>query len=314
MQTKQRYQELCQAIKRRQFPDNTIKIIVAFDVLPNRFPPTEVGMVKKVKQARTNYMAFIIKQQKRGELPSDHPILWLDADTTFIDESMVPLMLHALKQDRAHFVKGHLLLTVDASESQPSLLRNTAEHVATLFGATKSELEEQLEMYEPRDYVEECGLAFKLSSYIQAGGLAYSRGPVQGETRVLLGRARKRLDPSIPMVCYLADALHGTSHRRIYALAHTVPAYDIPDYQFGNLYQLCSNIEVDPLRQISVTAGDVVRMIDKMIEDHIQAGHRPLTKAQYHRLIRLVYQLIPDSKRLQQYGVYESRQPLALAS
>lgn len=169
-------------------------------------------------------------------------------------------MLQALNDNQAHFVKGRMVFTGRPEDHRPLARRSKAERVAVVYGAVRSLLEDTLGPYGPREYVDERGLAFKLSTYVATSGLARSRGMLYGESRVLLGRARQKLKGSTPLVMYISDASHGTPYRRFQTLAQYLAPQMLPE-QIGESYFLSSHMHSGLPVATAITQTDVMQMI-----------------------------------------------------
>jgi hypothetical protein len=290
------FQRLLRAAQQtKQSPIIGLRLVL--DILPNRFPPTAIGQVKKIKQVRTNYMRTIIDEWHHGRIGADHPVLWFDADTTFIDPVVIPKMLHALRNDKAYFVKGRMVYTGNTEDVKVIASSVPAERVAIIYATLRALLEDTLGPYDPREYVDECGLAFKLSTYVMAGGLARSRGPVQGESRVLLRRAKAKLRTGIPLLIYISSASHGTHYRRFQALAQYVRPDKIPE-QNGELYFLSSSVVHPGCNVIPIRKVEVLLMVETMLRQHVILHNKqPLLPPQLKIVNDLVQQAFPEEVR-----------------
>lgn len=127
---------------------------------------------------RNNFMEAVIARLMDGEIDIDHPVLWLDADTTRIR----PGTLRAVQQDIKKHPFGFCHTGIDYSlewleGTRPqdwdaySKLLFVDEMVRRAFKRAAHQQFSSENSIEDRIYAEESGLAFPLSTYLTSGGL-----------------------------------------------------------------------------------------------------------------------------------------------
>jgi hypothetical protein len=310
------FQVLHETVRQRDYATSGVMVRLVLDLLPSHFMQAPIGFLKKIKQVRTDYMRAIIDDFRQARITADHPVIWFDADTMAIEHQTLAVMVRALRANEAYFVKGHLSFTGSPADRRPLRRRDAAEQVAAIYSAVIEACEQGLGPYDPREYVEECGLAFKLSTYQAIGGLARSRDPRHGEARVLLQRARRRLDRSIPLVAYMSEARHATSYRRIQALAERLPVEIIP-LQVGEAYLMQSDLHTiaKPRLPVPVTQASITMMIEGMLAQRDQLlGRNPLSRQQRQRLAVLIRQTGLPRTASHHYGLMRPVQSTSIMS
>jgi hypothetical protein len=255
-------------------------------------PNLNLEPVGRMKHVRSTYMDVVAAEADVRGFPEEHPVLWFDADTTFMARDTVPIMVTALAERRAHIVKGNMIFTGDREDCRQVSDRDPHERVAIIYSVTRALLDNAMGPYAERTYLDECGLAFRLCDFRAAGGLTEPAfGALNGEGRSLLGNARRHLDRGIPIVWYSKEACHGTSYRRIQALAFRLPASVIPERESGEFYVPRSGYVGRPAVSAGyrVTESEVTAMVRRMVtRQAVHIGRPPLSVSQLAIVAELV--------------------------
>lgn len=277
---RRRFDLLVEAVRTRGYRTRGVRVRPMLDLLTTGTNLQPVGVLKVL---RANYMAAIIRDALSRGLTMEHPVLWFDADTTFMSPDTVGMMIDVLARRSAHFVKGNMQFTGEPWDARPYGRLEPAEKVAAIYAVARAMLEEGSGQYEPRAYADECGFGLRLCDYQSVGGLSPPVfGALNGESRELLGNARTVLDPAIPLVAYLKEARHGTSWRRIHSLARREPASEIPDRDAGDLYEPHFVQHAGSNTDRPITEAEVFAMVSRMVRP------RTVSRYQLSTLIDLV--------------------------
>lgn len=228
---------------------------------------------------RAEGTAALAIDSMRRRIRPDHPIVWLDGDTPFMARDAIAKILTALRERKAHFVRGHLVLASDRGRIPAHKRPTEAEKIAGIYGLARQIIEEALDFNDPRGYVDESGLAFTVATYLLSGGVSVS-DPNIGESKSLLIRgaqaqADNALDPAIPLIGFVKDAVIGNSDRRFVKLAQCVSPKELPQSVAGDDYLDYIRLEQTalPTRQNPVTESEVRQMVDSMFDR--QKEHTP---------------------------------------
>jgi hypothetical protein len=254
---------------------------------------------------RADKTAAVCHDAWQRQFPKDHVIVWIDADTTYIDAKGFGNLTELSLPGRALFARAILELTDDGrdaitgQERELSRLpfRTDAEKVAAVYSGARLALETnpKLKPTDPRGYVDESSLAFTRETYFLSGGVSIL-DPTQGESRSLLARAREaqadgRLDPDIPLLIYVDEARMGTSDRRFRRLiAGGIPAWKLPDSVEGDDYVDASSMNMAGvrLRTAPVTESEVWRMVFRQVELQMGRTRTGLTQEQAREIGAMV--------------------------
>jgi hypothetical protein len=235
-------------IGRAAFNPSIMQVRPALSFLTNLYPT--LSEIRHDKMLAIAYDAVV-----RG-LPADHPVLWFDADTTATKRGSIGIMVRALKERQARYMKGTMLFTGDPFDRIPIHLRDDHEKVACAYALARRMLQRELTELEHRGYVDECGFGFLLGSYLEDDGIdahpPHTRHPHRGETYTLLERSFKKrpIENTIPLIRYLRAARHGTSYRRIHMQAKLGKVAQIPRGEDNVGY--ATFIEAAPIKQRSI--------------------------------------------------------------
>jgi hypothetical protein len=237
-------------------------------------------------EVRAAYMDAIISEACPRYFRFMHPVWWLDADTPFITRNAIRLGERALAKRRGHFVKTNHQYSGDTPRLPVLSKRSDAEKVASVYALTRRMLERNLAPTDPRGYVEESGLLMALGNYMLCGGVGLM-DPLLGESKTMLARASKVLDPAIPLVYHINAARIGNSYRRFRLLAATGKAYELAGSEEGENYQdslAMTKIGLLTPRTDPVGVAEVRELVNRLIKLQYSRTQTHLTAAQARQL------------------------------
>lgn len=152
------------------FNSDAMTISTAFEVICTD------GFIMNV--VRNNFMEAVIARLMDGEIDIDHPILWLDADTTRIRPNTLRTVQQDIKKHPFGFCHPNIDYSLEWLEGiRPqdwdaySKLLFVDEMVRRAFRRVACQRFSSENSIEDRIYAEESGLAFPLSTYLASGGL-----------------------------------------------------------------------------------------------------------------------------------------------
>jgi hypothetical protein len=228
---------------------------------------------------RRRAMEAIMHQAALRHFSAGHPVIWYDADTTYIDPGQ-PQGIIELLHTEAYLAKG---ATVFGDKLDTRHLRNLeeAERVAAAYGIGRMLVEQCLAPHDPRTYHEESGLGMTLATASNViTGLVNTQGNI-GESKLLLSEVQKLEASKQSILYYDANVKHGTSYRRIVDLARKYMAWEIPDMEDGPAYETYTGLHARGVlartyiqqerrqgwreRTTNVTDAEILRMFRRMI-------------------------------------------------
>lgn len=174
------------------------------------------GESAHMSQVRSNYMdAVMIEAYDRG-WALDHPIIWLDADTTEISKGAIKDLADSVKTSGRPFVHANLRFTADwAANSQIENLDNPTKAVAINEIHRRKLSRDRIN----QDYIEEAGLAFLLGTYARADGVETWDPLNESANLISKVQLNQREQTQDGVVTYHRAARIGVSARRQYELA-----------------------------------------------------------------------------------------------
>lgn len=157
------------------FATSDLQIISAHDSLMHMTPyqsPDEFRQdVLPITVARQHMMDAIIYRAHSRNYEIDHPVLWLDADTTFVQQTAFADIDRLSRSGRIGVFRPKLDYTVDWLDGNVDNLDSaTRAFIVDEIGRRKMRKTTD-EKYIKDQYPEECGSFFPLSAYLLAGGL-----------------------------------------------------------------------------------------------------------------------------------------------
>lgn len=209
-----------------------LRIQTALEVLPEE----EATMVK----LRSNYMDALSVQAAERGYGVDHPVLWMDADTTMLSPAALGKIEASVRNFDAMVVHTNLRYNLDWANGTPlGELDDASKAVAIheIHRRQRTRFEEAMNTPDSGaalGYNDEPGTAFALGSYLAGGGLHQPKDRRHtfdsgvDEARILetnMRQARQQLpntlfkdgDPQAAQhVTYVQDARMGVSNRRLY--------------------------------------------------------------------------------------------------
>jgi hypothetical protein len=237
-----RYEKLRASLGR--FDGTGLEFKTALQVLPEED--------STMSQLRSNYMDSIsILAQKEG-YGYDHPIMWLDADTTYITANTLGDIGSKVKNFDALFVHAAERYTMEWAKGKPrselddetkSVMLNEIHRRITSKKALSQDPEHGT------GYTEESGLAFAVGTYLDAGGVDIN-DPIN-EAGLLIKNGRELLSrgnagfhrdhspndetEALPsLVEYVRSARIGLSARRHYRAVKAIGVRALYNVQFQN--------------------------------------------------------------------------------
>jgi hypothetical protein len=216
---REQYERLREQLQRTNASELTIK--TALQVLPKY----EATMTK----LRSNYMDAVAIDAIKREYGYSHPILWLDADLSFMSRGTLAEIESGVRNFDALLVHPETIFTADWANG--TLLSNT--DIETRAFATCEIQRRQIARRTPAskilshfsDYFEECGLACAIGTFCNARGLNTDRAI--GESASLIANVDSAQVPDFliahrdnipPKACYKRGVRIGMEGRRHYEI------------------------------------------------------------------------------------------------
>lgn len=274
------FDKLAAEVDARTYPDDRLRIRIAHTYMQEN---------ENFNDIRSQYMDSLCLDAETRNFPASHPFIWLDGDMTFIQPDGLDLMIDALIANEAHFVKANLLFTGEDTTQVPFAQRSPQEKVAAIYAIGRRMMERYLPPEEAYGYIDECGLGFRLETYLKSGGVAL-RYPDRGESRTLLLRGQERLDKNVPLFKRIKEARMGTWYRRFQLLANYVMPVEIPFSDQGENYldyQTMMTRRPAPLIG-NITEKSVRQMTDMMVFNQEFRAKRPIPALTKKRLASIV--------------------------
>lgn len=246
-----RYQDLRDSLQRFDGSGTRIKTAL-------QFIPEGQGSIGKI---RSDYMEAAAVDALENGYDSDHPILWLDADTTYITKNTLPLINEKVRAGDTLFVHATERFTTEWADGKPMSERDSATRAIMIDEIHRRKFA-KLAAKEGKQigYREESGLAFKIETYLKLGGVDTDLAADEASTLITNGkelllegqvtrwRPRAGESPRFPhhvpgVVEYLPAARIGLSARRLVDRVKTQGAYGVwrAQQSIGTEYELFSD-------------------------------------------------------------------------
>ena len=176
------YKELRQQLQRFEQESDTVTISTAMDKI---VPDEQFSM----SQIRNNYMEAITGRLIDGELEEDHPIVWLDADTTRIRPNTLSAIQRHIKKDPYKFCHPDINYSLEWLEGKQPEEWDANSKLLFIDEMAQREhkrvaLEKGFKILD-RAYPDECGFSFSLSNFVNSGGLD-TNDPIDESSRLLM--------------------------------------------------------------------------------------------------------------------------------
>lgn len=176
------YKELRQQLQRFEQESDTVTISTAIDEI---IPDEQFSM----SQIRNNYMEAITGRLIDGELEEDHPIVWLDADTTRIRPNTLSAIQRHTKKDPYKFYHPDINYSLEWLEGKRPEEWDVNSKLLFIDEMAQREhkrvaLEKGFNILD-RAYPDECGFSFSLYKFVTSGGLD-TRDPIDESSRLLM--------------------------------------------------------------------------------------------------------------------------------
>lgn len=209
-----------------------LHIQTALEVLPK----DEATMV----DLRSNYMdAVSVKAAQRG-YGVEHPVLWMDADTTELSPDALGMVEQSVRNFDAMLVHTNIRYNLDWANGTSFDELDDASKAVAIYELGRRQHARFEQAIGTADsgaqvgYNDEPGMAFALGSYLAGGGLHQQAGERRtyrsgvDESHILeanIARAREHLPEAVfqnedretaKRITYLEDARMGVSNRRLY--------------------------------------------------------------------------------------------------
>ena len=181
------YKELRQQLQRFEQESDAVTISTAMDKI---VPDEQFSM----SQIRNNYMEAITGRLIDGELEEDHPIVWLDADTTRIRPNTLSAIQRHVKKDPYKFYHPDINYSLEWLEGKRPEEWDVNSKLLFIDEMAQREhkrvaVEKGFPIFD-RYYPDESGLSFSLYSFLKAGGID-TNDPLN-ESHSLLTRTGQR--------------------------------------------------------------------------------------------------------------------------
>lgn len=157
-----RYQELRSSLL--QFDHTDLQIKTAFQALPE-----EEFSISKI---RSNYMEAAAINAHRNDYDPSHPVLWLDADITYMTKNTLPVLNNKLRAGKTMFVHADERFTTEWADGKPMSERDPATRAIMIDEIHRRRFAKMAKKQGKHvGYVEESGLGFTLDTYLNLGGV-----------------------------------------------------------------------------------------------------------------------------------------------
>lgn len=266
----QRYQNLRDAL--HQFDGSGVRIKTALDMLPDEGT--------SISQIRSNYMEAVALNVIKQGYGEDHPILWLDADTTYIAENTLGAINKKVRDGDTLFVHANERYTTEWAKGVPVSERDEATQAIMVNEMYRRKfVKRAVEQGERVGYPEESGLAFTIGTYLKLGGintyekvdeasnlLSYGKELLLNGEVLRLNQRHTSLPRNVQgLIEYLPSARIGISARRQYKAVQAFGAKGIRYAQqaAGEEYALFSSTRPNsqPVSTDLITREDMHRLL-----------------------------------------------------
>ena len=164
-------------------------------------PESEFSMSKM----RSSYMNALAVEAKNRGYGFDHPVMWLDADTTDMKRGTLRVIADEVKSLQAFFCRPQTYYSIDwagemqINESDDATKAFAIDEMARRMNLRRMAVDRQKQdgakdlsptRYKPSGYFEESGCSFMLGTYLNAGGVV--EGDPINETIGLIESAMSR--------------------------------------------------------------------------------------------------------------------------
>lgn len=175
------YKELRQQLQRLEQESDTVTISTAIDEI---IPDEQFSM----SQIRNNYMEAITGRLMDGEIEENHPIVWLDADTTRIRPNTLSTIQKCI-QKYPQFYHPDIDYSLEWLEGKRPEEWDVNSKLLFIDEMAQREykrvaLEKGFKILD-RAYPDECGFSFSLSNFVNSGGLD-TKDPIDESSRLLM--------------------------------------------------------------------------------------------------------------------------------
>lgn len=154
-----------------------------------------------MSRVRKNYMDALALKAVREGYGFDHPVMWLDADTTDIKKGTLKIVADEVHSFNSAFCHPSMYYSIDwnngnhISDSDDATKAFAIDEMARRMGI-RSEVESAGDRSEPLGYLEESGFSFALGTYLVTGGINTTDDI--NETVGVLTNARAKVSRPIP--------------------------------------------------------------------------------------------------------------------
>ena len=198
------YKELRQQLQRLEQESDTVTISTAIDEI---VPDEQFSM----SQIRNNYMEAITGRLMDGEIEENHPIVWLDADTTRIRPNTLSAIQRHIKKDPYKFCHPDINYSLEWLEGKRPEEWDVNSKLLFIDEMAQREhkrvaLEKGFKILD-RAYPDECGFSFSLSNFVNSGGLDTKDDEKRNQVGIEVSARRtyqemSSLPPGIDLVPY----------------------------------------------------------------------------------------------------------------
>jgi hypothetical protein len=314
-QTQKRYSNLRDHLRRADQPGLLIK--TALEVQPQ-----ESASISKV---RSHYMeALAINAEKQGYNP-DHPVVWLDADTTYLARNTLGDIHDTLAQKKTLFVHANERYTTEWADGVAMADRDEATRAVMISEIQRRKLiKDARKAGQKTGYPEESGLAFNMDTYLKLGGVNTENAVEEASGLLSYGnellqtghvnrqRGIPQYEKPLPknltgLIEYLPAARTGLSGRRLHDQAISVGALGIPKAEKGqrpgsigftyNLFSASSGLKkaIRKRQPAAITQADMSKLLRFQRARHERnPSNKPLSDKDQRIINRMVEQNFKD--------------------
>jgi len=171
----QRYAELKDSLQR--FQGTSVHIKTALQLIPEKH--------KAISEIRSDYMEAAALDALKNGRDADYPIMWMDADNTYISQNAFTEVESKLRNHDALLVHATEKYTTEWAAGQPMNERDVATQAIMVYEINRRKNEKFYRGVGRRmQYAEESGLAFTIGTYLKMGGVN-DKDPVNEVTHLI---------------------------------------------------------------------------------------------------------------------------------
>lgn len=128
-----------------------------------------------MSQIRSHFMDALVGEVIDGAIPSDHPVMWLDADTTRMSPETLGRVVDTTHMYPFEFCHPDVDYSLEWADGKPASEMDNASKVFLIDEMARRARKRAMisvdELFPERSYPEESGMSFTMLAYMAAGGI-----------------------------------------------------------------------------------------------------------------------------------------------